>query len=108
MTSFAPQMPTVSAAARPQCPWGYQWDPVKKVCFDTVAGVDRLKAQAPATGFTTYAPPGTTMGLNDGFATAGSTIMTIIGLVGAVGGITYLIKANPFGLSFLKKGRRSR
>lgn len=102
---------TAVSAQQPRCPWGYRWDPVKKACADQVAGVDRLMGPAPTAMpdmrmmNPVQAAPALSDATSVGIGVFG-VVMWVVGVAGTIGGITYMVKENPFKLSFLKHKRR--
>ncbi len=92
-----------STSAR-QCPFGYRRDPRSGDCVKVISSVDRLTASVNEGAMQQSASmPPTPTRLQDGllpiYGTVGTIINTVLSaavVVGAVGGIVYMIKAKPF------------
>lgn len=98
------------------CPFGYRRDPASGQCVKTISSVDRLTASQPAGASPQIMPDSRYLdgkywtGMSDGGAgvsdgllpiygtvgTIANTVLSVAVVLGAIGGIVYIVKNKPF------------
>lgn len=88
------------------CPFGYRRDAASGQCVKTISSVDRLMQQpsTPLSPTASYgSAPQVAPGVSDGllpiygtFGTIANTVLSVGVVLGAIGGILYIVKNKPF------------